>query len=277
LLVGVLVLAGIALNVALAKDVIIGHPLIVGGENASVGEFPYQVSIKVWEVNNVSLNMHFCGGFIVDELHVVTAAHCLRDFPVTLMEVVAGASNMKINETTQQYRDLKRGVMHPLYSRNTSSHDAGVITLTEPLVWTEWVQPIPLRPIGSPLRPYVSCVNTGWGSSHPDGISFPLPDVLQKVELVTYPWEVCRAAYESEKEVDESMMCAGNPDEDGHGACSGDSGGPLVCYEDGNAFLAGIVSWGPVMPCGLAEFPGVFADVSNPAVGQFLAEEIAKP
>lgn len=50
----------------------IGHPFIVGGENASVGEFPYQVSIKVWEVNNVSLNMHFCGGFIVDELHVVT-------------------------------------------------------------------------------------------------------------------------------------------------------------------------------------------------------------
>jgi len=95
----------------------LGAPKIVGGENASVGEFPYQVSIKVWEVNNVSLNMHFCGGFIVDETHVVTAAHCLRDFPVTLMEVVAGASNMKVNESTQQYRDLKRGVMHPLYDR----------------------------------------------------------------------------------------------------------------------------------------------------------------
>jgi len=259
---------------------VIGHPLIVGGENASVGEFPYQVSIKVWQVNNVSLNMHFCGGFIVDELHVVTAAHCLRDFPVTLMEVVAGASNMKINETTQQYRDLLRGVMHPLYNRTTSSHDAGVITLKEPLEWTEWVQPIPLRPAGSslPLRPGTPCINTGWGSSAPDGISFPLPDVLQKVQLWTYPWETCKAAYAGDKDVDESMMCAGYPTEDGHGACSGDSGGPLVCFEDGvTPQLAGIVSWGPVLPCGLSEFPGVFTDVSYPGVGNFLAEEIARP
>jgi hypothetical protein len=116
-------------------------------------------------------------------------------------------------------------VVGNLNYRTTSSHDAGVITLTEPLEWTEWVQPIALRPSGNPLSPNVSCINTGWGSSHPDGISLPLPDVLQKVQLWTYPWEICYLAYVGEKEVDRSMMCAGNPMEDGHGACSGDSGG----------------------------------------------------
>ena len=95
----------------------IAEPFIVGGDNASIGEFPYQVSIKVWEANNVSLNLHFCGGFIVDEYHVVTAAHCLRDIPIIYMEVLAGANNMKVVEPTQQYRALKRKIMHPLYNR----------------------------------------------------------------------------------------------------------------------------------------------------------------
>lgn len=41
--------------------------------------------------------------------------------------------------------------------------------------------------------------------------------------------------------------------------------------------IAGIVSWGPVLPCGISAFPGVFADVTYPSVAEFLAEEIAKP
>lgn len=108
--------------------------------------------------------------------------------------------------------------------RTTSSHDAGVITLTEPLQWTEWVQPVRIRPSGKPFPVNTSCLNTGWGSSAPDGISFPLPDVLQKVNLWTYSHEFCKAAYADMKDVDESMLCAGNPMEDGHGSCSGDSG-----------------------------------------------------
>jgi len=52
----------------------------------------------------------------------------------------------------------------------------------------------------------------------------------------------------------------------------------LVCFEDGvTPELTGIVSWGPVLPCGLSDFPGVFADVTNPEIAAFLAEEIAKP
>lgn len=54
--------------------------------------------------------------------------------------------------------------------------------------------------------------------------------------------------------------------------------GPLVCSEDGvNPELAGIVSWGPVQPCGLADFPGVFTDVTNEEVAAFIQEEVARP
>jgi len=97
--------------------------------------------------------------------------------------------------------------------------------LADPLEWTEWVQPIALRPVGNPMPVNTSCINTGWGSSAPDGISFPLPDVLQKVNLWIYDRDDCKAAYEDQKDVDDSMICAGNPFEDGHGSCSGDSGG----------------------------------------------------
>lgn len=142
-------------------------------------------------------------------------------------------------------------MIHYTHNRTTSSHDAGVITLKEPLEWTEWVQPIALRPAGNslPLRPGTPCVNTGWGSSAPDGISFPLPDVLQKVQLWTYPWETCKEAYAGDKDVDESMMCAGYPTEDGHGACSGDSGGIYGIFHTKRNFFLSNSLFVPRTPC----------------------------
>lgn len=86
-------------------------PFIVGGEKAIEGEFPWQVSLQKYP------GRHYCGGSIVDETHVITAAHCIAGKGPDQVLVVAGAHNMKDeNETSQQRIWAKKVVGNPKYS-----------------------------------------------------------------------------------------------------------------------------------------------------------------
>merc|ERR1712227_456443 len=195
-----------------------GQGRIVGGEEASDEEFPFQVSLR--SVGAVGLT-HFCGGSIIDENWVLTAAHCCAGQIPATMHVVAGGIKLNNFENEEEPRNLDAIIGHPDYSAATISNDACLLKMKEPFEWTEFVQPI------------------------------ALPAVMQDTaagSMVTVPVvsdEDCNASYgASGYAVADSMICVGLP-EGGKDSCQGDSGGPFFSNESPETReLLGIVSWG---------------------------------
>ncbi|XP_076057511.1 trypsin-1-like [Oratosquilla oratoria] len=224
----------------------LGLNKIVGGEDATPGEFPYQIS---FQDNSWGFIFHFCGGSVYNENYIVTAGHCVYgknyDNPSNL-QITAGEHNLDKEEGNEQSVKVEKIILHEDYDTWTVSNDISLLKLAEPLTMNDYVKAIPLETkIASG-----NCKVTGWGALTEGGSS---PSVLQWVTVPIVSDKKCREAYGS-SEILDSMLCAGG---DGKkDSCQGDSGGPLAC--DGR--LAGVVSWG--FGCARPKYPGVYTEVS---------------
>jgi hypothetical protein len=80
-----------------------------------VGEFPWLVSIQVKAAGNRYL--HSCGGTIVNNNHIVTAAHCVPEYPRDGdLRIVAGAHRINETEWSQQIVEIARVTRHFQYN-----------------------------------------------------------------------------------------------------------------------------------------------------------------
>ncbi|KAG7167173.1 Trypsin-1-like 9 [Homarus americanus] len=230
------------------------HPLtIVGGNNVTLGELPYQVNLQ-----DISYGFpyHFCGGSIKSELWVVTAAHCVDDIDANnpdFIQAVAGEVDQVVNEASEQVIILSRIIIHENYDGFAIINDIALLKLSSSLTFNEFVQPLPLPPVDHNSQG--DCVVSGWGSTTEGGDP---SEILQKVTLPVWSDHDCGNAYPNE--IEAGMFCAGVTD-GGQDACGGDSGGPLACDDLPERYLAGIVSWG--YGCGQPGFPGVYTKVSH--------------
>merc|ERR1739838_1041609 len=234
----------------------VGIGRIVGGEEASDGEFPWQVSLRSIGALGAT---HFCGGSIINENWILTAAHCCAGQIPATMHVVAGGIKLNNFENEEENRNLDAIIGHPDYSAATISNDACLLKMKEPFEWTEFIQPIALpAPMQDTAGGSMATV-TGWGTTSEGGLG--LPNVLHKVTLPVVSDEDCNAAYGAAGyAVEDSMICAGLA-EGGKDSCQGDSGGPFFSNESPETReLLGVVSWG--IGCGRAGYPGVYTEVS---------------
>ncbi|XP_050731400.1 trypsin-1-like isoform X2 [Eriocheir sinensis] len=221
---------------------------IVGGQDASPGQFPYQLS---FQDISFSSPFHFCGASIYNENWGVCAGHCVQgdDFNnPDYLQVVAGEQELYVDEGNEQAIVLSKIIQHEDYNGFTISNDISLLQLSSPLTFNSFVGPVGLQSV----KEYMGdCVVSGWGTTSEGGSS---PSVLQYVDVPTVSDADCRAAY-GESDIDDSMICAGLP-EGGVDACQGDSGGPMVC----GGLLTGIVSWG--YGCARPDYPGVYGEVA---------------
>jgi len=233
----------------------IGVGRIVGGEEATDGEFPWQVSLR--SVGALGAT-HFCGGSIIDKDWIMTAGHCCAgQLPLT-MHVVAGGIKLNNFENEEEPRNVDNIIGHPSYSSSNMENDVCLLKLKESLEWTEFVQPIALPEAGQVTEAGTDCVITGWGTLTEGG--FGLPNVLHKVTVPVVSDEDCNAAYSANGyTVADSMICAGL-EEGGKDSCQGDSGGPMITGEAGSEVVVGVVSWG--IGCARKGYPGVYTEVA---------------
>uniref|UniRef100_A0A1B0DKN2 Uncharacterized protein n=1 Tax=Phlebotomus papatasi TaxID=29031 RepID=A0A1B0DKN2_PHLPP len=200
--------------------------LIIGGQTASPGQFPYIASLRS------SGNAHFCGGILANNRWIVSAAHCTIGRSLANTISVLGA----ISRTTGGTRfNSARIVNHPSYVSSTLAFDVSVVQTSTSVGFTNTIQPIAL---GSAfVGGGVTAVVSGWGiTAHPGG---SLAANLQFVNVQTITNAQCRSNLgASGNNVFDHKIC--NAGMVGRGPCSADSGGPLAA---GNTAI-GIVSWG---------------------------------
>lgn len=86
-----------------------GNLEIVGGENAKLGEFPYQVSLR--SLYDIGFT-HFCGGVIIGPSWVLTAGHCCRGRIPFGFHVTAGGVLLDLPELVEERRDVEKIFIH---------------------------------------------------------------------------------------------------------------------------------------------------------------------
>ncbi|XP_026040374.1 trypsin-2-like [Astatotilapia calliptera] len=212
---------------------------IVGGYECPAHSQPWQVSLNE--------GYHFCGGALINNQWVISAAHCWK-IPSTHVAIV-GEHTIWYTEGTEQYMPIDDIYTHESFDYFTLDYDIMLMKLKYPVTVDEYVKPIAL-PKACPT-PGDMCTASGWGQTFP-GQEFSYE--LHCVEVPILSDNDCENSYPGR--ITESMMCAGYL-EGGKDACQGDSGGPLVC----NGELQGIISWG--VGCAEPNLPGVYTKVCS--------------
>ncbi|XP_057689681.1 suppressor of tumorigenicity 14 protein homolog [Corythoichthys intestinalis] len=227
---------------------------IVGGQNAELGEWPWQVSL------HFLTSGHVCGASIISEKWLLSASHCFvthdaANHVASNWQTYSGMQDQFKHEDVQR-RPVKRIISHPDYNQMTFDYDIALLELSEPLEFSNTIQPICLPAPSHVFPAGMSCWVTGWGALREGGQKAQL---LQKASVKIINDSVCNVV--TEGQVTSRMLCSGFLS-GGVDACQGDSGGPLVCFEEsGKWFQSGIVSWGE--GCARRNKPGVYTRVTK--------------
>ncbi|KAL0111982.1 hypothetical protein PUN28_013307 [Cardiocondyla obscurior] len=220
-------------------------PRIVGGVNAKPGEIPYQVSLQ-----DSYSSFHFCGGSILNENYVITAAHCVEGKYASDIKVVA--ASISLLNPRSQHRVAKIIVHKDYNSYNSWINDIALLRVQTPFIKSANLGHVPLPPKGHVVRPNDVAVVSGWGRLWQGG---PTTTNLQRVNILIADQGYCRYMYNNMGyNVYSTQVCAYDPSVE-KGSCHGDSGGPLTV----GGKLVGLVSW--ANGCASTSYPTVYTRV----------------
>ncbi|XP_029806034.1 granzyme B-like [Suricata suricatta] len=199
---------------------------IIGGHEAKPHSRPYMAHLLIQDGEAKTK----CGGFLIQEKFVLTAAHCGG----STINVTLGAHNIKKQEKTQQIIPVRRAIPHPDYNPKNYANDIMLLQLAKKAKLTAAVRPLGLPRGKSQVKPGQVCSVAGWGQV----AKGRYPDTLQEVELIVQEDRECESRFPRHYDHN-TQLCVGDPKEK-KASFKGDSGGPLLC----NSVAHGIVSYG---------------------------------
>jgi hypothetical protein len=225
---------------------------IVNGTDTTIAANPWQVMV---------LGYRFCGGAILNEYWVLTAAHCVLRKDGTFSKpgfVVAGSTTITAAPGIQSVH-VDKAFTYPGFVDTPLGKDVALLRLATPLDLSgPNVKAIPfMTQVDESSRvtwPGVVARATGWGMTAVDGY---IPDTLQTTNLILQSPRVAQAAY-PEYVLPQDQLAASALDT---GTCDGDSGGPLTVLNGDTRVLAGVISWGK--GCGDSRYPVMSARVAH--------------
>ena len=233
---------------------------VLGGEKAAKGQIPWQVALIITDPDDPD-QQYLCGGSIVGNGWVLTAAHCVQghqQFP-DKVSAISGMTDLGAPDARRAKATVVK--VHSKYSSETQDFDVALVkvdAIGEKIT-------LALSEPGNQAPVTVS----GFGRTTENGVT---SDALLFAELEAKSRKSCNAFTAYNGAVTKNMICAGRPKNtmQRRDSCQGDSGGPLFTGSGGSALLVGVVSWGE--GCGRPGKPGVYANVASTPLRQWIVD-----
>lgn len=224
------------------------RPYIVGGEESVPGARPWMVSLQ--------RSSHFCGGSLIKNDWVLTAAHCVDGSSTSGLYAVVGRHAW--NGSDGQRIAVSQIIVHPAYNDSTSDNDIALLKLSSASTLGLTLMQLPdAALIDEAAAPGDLVTVLGWGTTTEGG---SIPSNLREVDVPVVSNSTCNSSSAYNGQITSNMMCAGFAS-GGKDSCQGDSGGPLMFTYAGTDYQAGIVSWGE--GCARPNKYGVYTKLLN--------------
>jgi len=258
------------------------EPKIISGTAVPNGKYSFVAALLNTANGRAPFQQRFCGGSLIDQDSVLTAAHCVTGpsgIPVLPRPLRITVGRTVLNSDQGQKSWVSRIFVHPRYNGDTLTYDAAVLKLSSPV---SGIAPIKLP---SSKQNYLEksgrkATVAGWGSTTARRACLPTfasPAYQDRMRQAQVPivsdaraeqvfQDICRFSDLKSIYKPSLMVAAGGTGKD---TCQGDSGGPLfVARPPGKYTQIGITSFG--LGCGPEGVPSVYTEVNNPSIRSFI-------